>query len=148
MPRTEEAMKACIALTERFQSLKARIGSHFRDAAVRRALREELAGLSSHDMDRVLADIGLTREEMDKAIENAPRSRGLLESMLRQVGFGRVLPAAGSTLLREIERRCATCNRQKDCSDWLGKGTQDGGYRRFCPNAAILDNLPRAGTAA
>lgn len=137
-------MKACTALMGRFQSWKSRIGSHFRDAAVRRELREELAGLSGRDLDCVLADIGLTRDEMETVIENAPRSRSLLESMMWRLALDRTLPATASQLLREIERRCATCDHQKACGDWIGKGAQDDGYRSFCPNAATFDNLPRA----
>jgi hypothetical protein len=108
-------------------------------------VREELAGLAGADLDRVLADIGLSRDEMEAIIANAPRSRRLMQSMLRRLNLEERLALMPAELVRSIERRCATCGNQRECQDWLSRGGPGDGYRRFCTNAAAFDALPRGG---
>jgi uncharacterized protein YjiS (DUF1127 family) len=116
------------------------------DVAMRRELREELAGLGP-DLDRVLADIGISRGEMEALIENASRSRRLLQAMVRRLDLGGRMAGASPELLRGVERRCATCASQKECSAWIVHG-RDGGYQRFCPNAETFGALERSSKAA
>jgi len=137
-------MEAGYSMADRFRAIKASVKRYFDDAAIRRELREELASLGNGDLDRVLADIGLTREEMETVILNAPRSRMLLQSMLRRLDLDRRMALMAPQLVRNIERRCATCGNQKECQDWMDKGSPGDTYRRFCPNAATFDSLPRA----
>jgi hypothetical protein len=142
---TEEAMDAGGSLMDRFRAVKASVRRYFDDAAIRRELREELQGLGGGDLDRVLADLGLNKDEMDLVIENAPRSRMLLQSMLRRLNLDRRLTLMAPQLVRNIERRCATCVNQRECNDWMDRGAPGDGYRKFCPNAETFDALPRAG---
>jgi len=141
-------MAACNALWDRLGSLKSSIERRLRDAAVRRELRAELTGLGRGDLDRVLADIGISRDEMEAMIRNATHSRMLLGSMLRRLDLDRPLSLATPEVVREIERRCATCDNPKQCGDWLNKGAPGDAYRGFCPNATAFDNLSRADKAA
>ena len=39
---------------------------------------------------------------------------------------------------------CGTCTKSDECEIWLRSGKQDHGYRKFCPNAARLDCMPRS----
>lgn len=141
-------MDTSSSLLGRLRAAKASIARYFDDAAMRRELREELAGLGNGDLDRILADVGLSREDMEKVIDNAPRSRMLLQSMLHRLDLDRRLNLIAPEVSRMIERRCATCGNQKQCGDWMAKGAPGDAYKTFCPNAETFDNLPRAGRMA
>jgi hypothetical protein len=140
----EEAMCAFLGWA---RTAGASIRRFLDDVAIRRQLREELAGLGS-DLDRVLAEIGITRNEMEALIANAPRSRPLLQAMLKRLGLDQRMACLAPDVIRSIERRCATCSHQTECGTWVAHGHADDGYRQFCPNAATFDTLPRAGKAA
>jgi hypothetical protein len=139
----EESMHTGSSLIDRIRAATASIARYFDDAAIRRDLREELTGLGRDDLDRVLAELGISRDELEIVIKNAPRSRMLFQSMLRRLGLEKRIGLAAPQLIRRIERRCATCSRQKECSDWLEKGAPGTAYRQFCPNAETFDNLTR-----
>jgi hypothetical protein len=135
-------MDMCGSVMDRVRSFKASIRRYLDDAAMRRDLRQELAELGG-DLDRILAEIGMTRAELDVLIENAPRSRMLLQSMLQRLDLGKRLAMTAPQLVRSIERRCATCGSQSACEDWMTRGAPGDGYRSFCPNAEAFDALPR-----
>ncbi len=40
-------------------------------------------------------------------------------------------------------RSCAFCGNARRCAMWLTSDADPYGYRAFCPNAGILDHLPR-----
>lgn len=40
-------------------------------------------------------------------------------------------------------RSCAFCGSARRCAMWLTNEADPYGYRAFCPNAGILDHLPR-----
>jgi hypothetical protein len=76
------------------------------------------------------------------------RSR-LLPSMIARLGIdpegGDMTDAA--LAMREAGQSCALCRNAGRCERWLGQGEDQGndpyGYRAFCPNAGLLDHLPR-----
>lgn len=136
-------MDASSRLLGRLWTVKSAVKQYFEGAAYRRQLREELACFAADDLDRVLADIGLGRNEMKAMIANAPRSHRLMRSMLRRLGLENRLALMPVELVRSIERRCAACANQPECDDWMSKGAPGDGYRHFCPNAAAFDALPR-----
>jgi hypothetical protein len=118
-----------------FQGLKSWVVSYFRDAAVRRQVAQELATLGRRDLDRILAEIGCSREDLATIVRNAPRSRSLLDAMVLRLGLEKQFAFAGPELMRDIERRCATCDAQARCGAWLRKGRASDDPRLFCPNA-------------
>ena len=132
------------AIMNWFRGLEASVRRYLDDAAIRRELRAEFAGLGG-DLDRVLADVGMSRAELDTLIDNAPRSRMLLQSMLRRLGLETRLAAVAPQLIRTVERRCATCGNQRECGDWIGRGAPGEDYRRFCANVEAFDALSRTG---
>ncbi len=40
-------------------------------------------------------------------------------------------------------RSCMFCGSARRCAMWLANEADPYGYRAFCPNAGILDHLPR-----
>lgn len=114
---------------------------------MRRRLRAEFSGLGC-DLDRVLADIGLTRDEMETMIKNSPRSRALQQAMLKRLGLEQRVASLTPDVARSIERRCATCSQQAECGDWVAHAQASDGYPRFCPNAETFEAVARLGKAA
>lgn len=123
------------------RDLNAKARSRLHDAAMRRRTAQEFADLGSRDLDRVLADLGCTREDLEVLINNAPRSRPLLDAMILRLGLEKEFALGEALVLRDIERRCATCPTQTICGRWLSKGGAPGEYRLFCPNAGNFDLL-------
>jgi hypothetical protein len=121
--------------------LKERLVSWFNEAAERRRLAQEFANLEGRDLDRVLADVGCSREDLTMIVRNAPRSRPLLDSMILRLGLEREFALAGPQLARDIERRCATCGAQARCSAWMRRGRVSDDHRQFCPNAGNFERL-------
>lgn len=115
--------------------LHERVKSWLRDAKARRRLAREFGRLGSRDLDRVLTEIGCSREELSVLIHNAPRSRPLLDGMIFRLGLEREFALGDAELVRDIERRCATCAAQGRCDAWLRAGRASDDYRLFCPNA-------------
>jgi hypothetical protein len=111
----------------------------WRAAAERRRLTAEFAGLQDADADRVFAETGFSRAELEDLIRGAPEARPLLDAMAARLGVAPMLAAAGPETIRDIERRCTTCHVQRRCRRWLRHGKDADGYRRFCPNAAMFD---------
>jgi len=140
-------METSCAVLGWLNSVKASTRRFLDDAAMRRRLRAELSGLGS-DVDRVIADIGLTRNEMETLIRNAPRSRTLQQAMLKRLGLEQRIASLAPDVSRSIERRCATCSQQAECEDWIAHAQPSDGYPRFCPNAETFDAVARAGKAA
>ncbi len=77
----------------------------------------------------------------------------LLDKMLRQILlFSRMSERLGvaapeSALMRavfkEAELGCLECTARHRCRQWLDGRLPDDDYRDFCPNAGLLDVLPR-----
>lgn len=129
------------ALLTWLEDLKNSVSLRIQEAAMRQQVAQELANLGGRDLDRVLADIGCTRDELGTLINNAPRARPLLDAMILRLGLEKAFAFAEPTLLRDMERRCATCPTHRICRRWLGKGGSPGEYRLFCPNVGNFDLL-------
>lgn len=122
-------------------TLRRAVSSYFRDNAVRRHLADELTALGSRDLDRILVDIGCSRDELPLLIHNAPRSKPLLDAMILKLGLERAFMTADPGLMREVEHCCGTCTAQAQCGRWLYRSSGGDGYKRFCPNAGNFDIL-------
>jgi uncharacterized protein YjiS (DUF1127 family) len=132
----------------RVRGLTAAAGSYFRDAAERRRVAQEFARLDDRDVARVLADIGCSREDLRALINNAPRSPALLRAMTARLGLEAAFAAAGSDMVRDIERRCTTCTAQARCRRWLHRGGTDDGYKQFCPNTGNFEEMAPAASVS
>jgi uncharacterized protein YjiS (DUF1127 family) len=110
----------------------------------RAALRRELRQLEqSGELDATLADIGLSRGQLETLLASDPAAADLLPRMMRRFRFG---PGKAGIIpfLRDMEWTCTACRAQRQCRKWLDRATP--GYPSFCPNAAALLRLSRAQT--
>lgn len=112
--------------------------SHFVDGRrKRRQLEhefEQLAAMGS--LDAVLADIGLTRSQIEPLIAGSTGSRELLDQMLARLDIDAAqLPVES---LREMTWTCTTCPDKHHCRRWMSD-IEETDFHAFCPNAAQLD---------
>ena len=111
----------------------------------RRQLRRELAQLHAMgSLDAVLADAGLMRSQIAPLIAGCADSRELLDQMAARLGVDASrLPVE---TVRDMTWACTTCPDKRKCRDWLA-GTEETGYRAFCPNAAEFDHAKQHASA-
>ena len=103
----------------------------------RRRLRRELAQLAAMgSLDAVLADIGLSRSQIDSLIAGCDGSGEQLEQMLRRLGIDAAQLPVDS--LRDMTWTCTQCPDKAKCREWLASAEKPD-YRSFCPNAEQLD---------
>jgi hypothetical protein len=115
------------------------------DARERAALRRDLAALESvGELDRVLADLGLSRDGIPLLMKNHPRSARLLAGMMQRLGIPTPqdpwIRARLHPQLTEIRQQCVMCTKTRRCERWQRSGASTG-HAAFCPNAAALVQL-------
>lgn len=126
-----------------FGRLWGAINGALNNARRRRALACELSELSmTGDLDRVMGDIGLSTSDMANLLKGDPGAPQLLAAMAARIGveFGTIKDA---TVLRELQRSCTFCAVSAQCRRWLRSGRAEG-YRSFCPNAVLFDEIRRS----
>jgi uncharacterized protein YjiS (DUF1127 family) len=104
----------------------------------RNALRTELADLAAlGELDRTLADVGLTRAQLDSVIESHPSACRLLTGMLDRLGLD---PARIDAVepMREVAWRCTICAEKQRCGEWLA-ADRSTGWQAFCPNVEVFE---------
>lgn len=108
-------------------------------------LKRELQFLDeNHELDRVLSDVGLTHGELPGLLQAHPGAARQFTAMMARVGVDAArLPndVATSVALRDMERRCASCEAWRECRDWFAFDGADDRYRHFCPNGHALEEL-------
>lgn len=122
-------------------TLVRRVVDGVREWLERRRRIRELARLDRRDLDRVLGEIGCSRDELAILIRSSAAPRPLLGQMILRLGLERAFMHAGQQMTREIELRCSLCSNHRQCVHWLRTRGDDEGYRRFCPNAGNFDLL-------
>lgn len=102
-------------------------------ARERNLLRTELADLAARgELDRALAEIGLTRAQLPTLVRNYPDACHLLTRMMDRLGVDvETIERAGS--MHDVVWRCTACAARRRCAAWLDD-PDDGGWRTFCPN--------------
>jgi hypothetical protein len=125
--------------TNVFGRLFARARSALRDLAARHALRQELLECDrSGVLDGVLAEVQMSRGDLEPMIGDYPLSRRLFGAMAARL---QVDPRSdGPLMLRALQHTCAVCTHQRECRHWLESGRSEG-YDEFCPNADYWHDL-------
>lgn len=96
------------------------------------------------ELDRTLADNGISPSDVPRLLRAHPRAAQQLAGMMRRLGINRAaLPRDAKVVesLRAVEWRCGDCADWRQCRDWLASDEAPGGQHAFCPNAAALDEL-------
>lgn len=106
----------------------------FRAWRRRSALSAALARLE----DFQLEDLGIRRAEIPALVRASAVAPRLLRRMLARLQLEPALQPR-----RQLVRTCMVCPSVLRCQAWLDRGGRADGYREFCPNAALLDELRR-----
>lgn len=109
------------------------------DVSRRAAMRSEIMDLDRRgSLDTMLHDVGLTRPELMTMIDGYPASGRMLRPMADRIGVH--LESVGIGTRHALSRECAFCHTHRACQRWLDNPAAEAeGYRKFCPNAPVLD---------
>ncbi len=125
--------------------LRRRMKTALDDARERASLRRDLLALEHMgELDRVLGDLGLSRDGIPLLLKNHPRSARLLAGMMARLGIPSPqdpwIRARLHPQLTEIRQQCLMCGETRRCARWL-RSDATIGHETFCPNAAALARL-------
>lgn len=82
-------------------------------------------------LDNILADLNLSRGELNPLISNYSFSTQLFRAMVARLG---VDPAQeGPVMKRGLQHNCALCAHQSEYKRWLDSGRSEG-FEEFFPN--------------
>jgi uncharacterized protein YjiS (DUF1127 family) len=118
------------------------LGEAFRNWRERIAQQREIAALEQRgELDRVLADVGLSPDQLSTAVHAHPGSLQRRTRMMKWLG---VDPARlpNSYEKRDIEWRCIQCDSVRECKDWLAAPPRDSAASpHFCPNVTAFERI-------
>lgn len=124
-----------------FARLPSRLMLTLEDWREKSSLAHEFDALAAHgELYRTLVEAGLSPNDVPRLLNGHPGAARQLPAMMRRVGIDAShLPITPET--REIEWRCTECRSWRRCREWLASSENDHRYRKFCPNAAALEQL-------
>jgi len=131
---------ASAGMADMVAQVAARMKQAISDMRQRHKLREEIAELKrTGGLNPLLADMGLSRGDVEAFIAGHPESPRLLRAMAvrLQVDYDHIKDAA---IIVELQRTCAVCSARGRCRTWLRSGETDG-HRDFCPNSERFDKI-------
>ncbi len=109
-------------------------------------LRRRLSRTSDQALDRALSAARMERGDLFTPFKGNARHRKRLAAMMTRFGVDRALAAEVHwPALREADSLCADCPNVRRCARLLRWGVRDDAARVFCPNAALFDEIARAG---
>jgi hypothetical protein len=108
-----------------------------------RAVRDnELASLSSADLQLLATDIGVTEADLRDVVPRIGDHSELMDKMLRARGLDPVAARhAFGGAMRDMEVTCARCRDSGVCRRRLAAGAATEGYYDFCANAGAIGDL-------
>ena len=121
------------------------IADGFQRWRTRGRLKRELSRFSEQELDRILADAGLSRSDLDTMLDGGADNHTLMSAMMAHFGAptgDEVFRYWGA--LRDAERVCTHCSSVKRCRRWLDWGAKNDAPRVFCPNAELFDEMAEA----
>ncbi len=103
----------------------------------------ELAVLSTADMQNLAADIGISESDFRELAPRIADHSGQMDEMmvLRGLDPERVRQAF-SAVVRDMELTCALCPNPGLCRQRLADGSAAARAREFCPNAETMEGFP------
>jgi uncharacterized protein YjiS (DUF1127 family) len=106
----------------------------------RQSLERELGKLD----DASLSDLGLTRAQIPTFVSAYPIAGELLDLMLARLDLAGGMASMLRSTYKDLLHTCSMCSKHGQCKRWLASGKVDEGYKDFCPNSWVLDQLRRS----
>ncbi|HEY6336804.1 MAG TPA: DUF6455 family protein, partial [Alphaproteobacteria bacterium] len=103
----------------------------------RQSLKRELSNLD----DTSLSDLGLTRAQIPIFVSAYPLAGELLDLMLARLDLAGGMASMLHSTYADLLRTCSMCSKRGQCKRWLASGKIDEGYKDFCSNSWVLDQL-------
>lgn len=108
-----------------------------------RELKRDFAGCSGSEIDRVLFEAGLTRNDLENLARHSYGPENLLPQRLAAEGIDPdVMRRFEAAIYREIQRVCAGCRSVNQCESDLGSKDQvQADWKSYCLNADTITEL-------
>lgn len=124
------------SLLQTARDIVAKYWGNFRDRA---ESRNELASMSSDDIDLLAADCGLTPAQLKSMMQRGPHAADELAELIKALDIDEArLKAANRRNFNDMKLTCAECGRKSECRRSLRNGTAAQDYGSFCDNAELL----------
>ncbi len=115
-----------------------------RDLIHRWRARWELDGLAPDELDRMLAEVGISQAELAAMPDGGEHVERLLPAMLAMNGLEpEELRRELGLLYRDLQRVCSTCHDVRRCGRLLAEGAPLAELTEICPNAGTMASLTR-----
>jgi hypothetical protein len=145
----KKAMKARPAEQAPFPTLDRILGAIARLVIRNRRTLEARAEFQQcwpEEVARIAHDLNLTPNELTVLASKRLDSAAFLDGLLAAIGVDRnKRPFNEPALIRDMQRLCVVCDRQRRCGQELDAGTAAAHYRSYCPNAYTLDHMIERG---
>lgn len=121
------------------QSAREFVAKYWSDVRDRAESRNELAYMSSHDIELLANDCGLTPGQFTTMMKRGPHAADELAELMKALGIDEAkLKAVSRSNFNDMKLICAGCGRKSECRRSLRKGTAAQDYGNFCDNAELL----------
>jgi len=109
----------------------------------RRELQQDFAGCDSVEVDRMLHDLGLTREDLDSLARCSYGPESLMPKRLAAEGIDPdKLQRLEAAIYRDMQRVCSSCRSTARCErDLVSADAIARDWRDYCLNADTIDAL-------
>ncbi len=132
------------AITKRLADGKREVDMWLERWRARRRLGRVFSQLDGQELDRALADVGMSRADMSTLFRKSGGHRRLMGRMMAHYGVDHDTAAPKYwAALRDAERVCAECRTRGRCKRWFAWGRANDAPRIFCPNADLFDEVAR-----
>lgn len=116
--------------------------NRIRDLVHRWRARWELDGLPPGELDRMLADVGISQAELAAVSDGGAHVERLLPAMLEMNGLEpEELRRELGLLYRDLQRVCSNCQDVRRCSRLMADGAPLAELTEICPNAETMADL-------
>jgi hypothetical protein len=104
----------------------------------------ELAHLTSHEVERMAHDCGMSADQLRNFVSMAPGAADLLHVRLGALGLSTAdIDRIAFGLTRDLERDCSCCCSKEQCAKDLEERPSAAGWMAYCANAQTLDAAAR-----
>jgi len=116
--------------------------NRIRDLIHRWRSRWELDGLPSEELDRMLAEVGITQAELAASSDGGEHVARLLPAMLEMNGLdSEEIRRELGLLYRDLQRVCGACHDVRRCAKLMDDGAPLDQLTEICPNAGTMASI-------
>jgi hypothetical protein len=106
--------------------------------------RDELAGMADNDVERMLQDLGLNRQDLDSLTHAGKGPTELMPQRLASQGIDpQTLMRFEAAVYRDLQRVCSKCMSTGRCQRELAAGDTSDNWKHYCLNVDTIESLAK-----